>query len=109
MGLVARRSKYKNVPTEVEGIRFASKREAKRYWELRLLEKAGKIVSLRTQVPISIDLYGTHVCNYVADFSYAILGSAGTIYEDAKGVRTKEYKLKKKLVWACHGIAIQEV
>lgn len=101
------RRKYRNIPTEVEGIRFSSKREAKRYWELRLLEKAGKIKDLRLQVPVYIDIFGVHVCKYIADFVYHENGKQ--IYEDSKGVRTKEYKLKKKLVWACHGIAIQEV
>src|SRR3990167_5299112 len=67
---VSRPSKYRNVATTVDGIRFASKAEARRYTELKLLERAGEIISLRRQVAFPIAINGEHVCHYVADFEY---------------------------------------
>lgn len=105
--LPAKQSKYRAKSVVADGRRHASQHEHKRYWELTQLAKAGKISDLRFQVPISIDIFGVHVCVYKADFVYIENGKA--VYEDAKGMRTKEYKLKKKLVWACHGISVQEI
>jgi len=96
-------SKYRNVPTDVDGIRFASKREARRWRELRLLLKAGEIQGLARQVQFMLP--GGIV--YVADFLYLVSGSAWTI-EDAKGVMTKEYVLKKRLMKSV-GLTITEV
>ena len=99
-------SKYGNKRTNG----FASKKEAKRYQELLLMEKAGEISHLRTQVPYDIDINGIHVCRYIADFVYhdeAMIGDR-RIVEDAKGMRTDVYKLKKKLMLAVHGITIKE-
>ena len=101
---VAKPSKYRNVPTDVDGIRFASKREARRWKELRLLFKAGEIQGLARQVQFMLP--GGIV--YVADFLYLVVsGSAWTI-EDAKGVMTKEYVLKKRLMKSI-GFTITEV
>ena len=105
--LPAKTSKYRAKPVFVEGRRYASQREYKRFWELEQLEKAGKISDLRFQVAFSIDIFGVHVCTYKADYVYVQDGHEVVV--DAKGVRTKEYKLKKKLMWAVHGIVIQEV
>ena len=100
-------SKYKNEKATVDGIIFDSKREAKRYLELRWLAQAGEISQLRFQVPFSIDFDGHHICKYIADFVYQENGKE--IVEDAKGVRTALYKLKAKLVLAFYGIKIKEV
>lgn len=95
-------SKYKAVRTNG----FASKKEANRYQELTLLERAGKISNLTTQVKFSLDIEGIHICNYIADFCYD--ENNDVIVEDCKGVRTKDYKLKAKLMLAIHRIKILE-
>lgn len=101
------RSKYNNQKTEVDGIVFDSKHEAKRYRELKLME-AGKLISkLELQPRFVIVINGVKVCTYVGDFRYEEAG--GTVVEDAKGMRTAMYRLKKKLVNACFGIVIKEV
>ena len=100
------RSKYSNVRTTVDGIRFASKREAKRYAELKLLEKAGKISNLALQVRYPLTVNGHQVATYVSDFDYREGGLL--VVSDCKGMRTPMYKLKKRLMYAIHGIVIQE-
>ena len=102
--------KYGNKKTLAHGRLFASKREAKRYGELRLLLKAGQILDLQCQPVIQCAVNGQHVCNYIADFLYypAKPGSK-PVFEDSKGYRTAIYRLKKKLVKACTGIEIVEV
>jgi hypothetical protein len=64
------KSKYRNVKTEVDGIKFDSKKEATRYGQLRLLEKAGLIGNLRLQVQYPLIVHGVKVGSYVADFVY---------------------------------------
>lgn len=102
-----RRTKYANELTTVNGVRFASKREARRWLELKLLEGAGLICDLRRQVRFDLVVNELPVCAYLADFVYRE-GDA-VIVEDAKGVRTREYRLKARLMRACHGIEIREV
>jgi hypothetical protein len=110
--------KYKAVPTVVDGIRFASKKEARRYAELKMLEKAGEVKELQLQprFPLFSPGRGTggpyareHICDYVADFRYRE-GSRGLlVIEDVKGVKTAVYRLKKKWFEAQYGIEIREV
>jgi hypothetical protein len=100
--------KYHNSKTSVDGIRFDSKREANRYMELKLLEKAGVIKDLRRQVPyvlINKSCYGRAI-KYVADFVY--YEGDKLVVEDVKGVRTPVYKLKKRLMAERFGIEVKE-
>lgn len=107
---VNRSSKYRNVRTVVDGITFASKREANRYSELKLLQKAGKVVHIERQLPILLHAPGGQaIGKYIPDFCYIDLERNCTIYEDAKGTRTSLYKWKKKHVEAEYGITIVEV
>jgi len=99
-------SKFGNVAIRVDGIRFASKREARRYQALRLMEKAGAIHNLHTQAPFDIAFGGVKICRYIADFTYLEKGCE--IVEDCKGMRTPVYKLKAKLMFAVNGIRIRE-
>ena len=95
--------KYRNKPTMVEGIRFASKAEAKRYGELKLLERAGEIESLELQPSFPIEVNGIPICIYVGDFSYwEYEAPLHRIVEDTKGYATAEFKLKAKLFEACY-------
>jgi len=100
-------SKYRNIKTEVDGIVFDSKAEAKRYMELKILEKANEISDLRLQYPFECKINEKKICTYKADFDY--YEGDQWVIEDVKGFRTQVYKLKKKLVEALHGIEIREV
>jgi hypothetical protein len=101
-----RQSKYRNVPTWVGGIRFASRKEAARWQELKVLEKAGLITNLVRQVRFPLVINGEKICVYVADFTYRENGAA--IVEDVKGTRTELYKTKSKMMWAIYRIQIRE-
>ena len=126
------KSKYKAVKTQIEGIMFDSKKEAKRYTELKLLEKAGMITHLELQPVYQITINGVDICKYKADFRYFTVRAEnkeqynnskgewivptktgdkeGQIVEDVKGFKTPIYRLKKKLVEACYpGTQIKEV
>jgi hypothetical protein len=110
-------TKYRAQPTEVDGHRFASKREAARYRELRLLERAGKIVNLELQPKFPVVINGRKICTYIADFRYVDLERAARggeasaqVTEDVKGVRTPLFIVKRKLVEALYpGVVIEEV
>lgn len=116
--------KYGAVPKVVDGIRFASTKEARRYQELKLLEKAGHIARLELQrrfelVAPRTGLYCDQIIggwrnvigSYVADFCYDELSQEATrfIVEDVKGFRTPMYRWKKKHLAAQYGIEIREV
>lgn len=101
--------KYHARSVQHDGQRFDSQKECDQYKILKAIEKAGHIRDLRTQVPFRCKVEGVHICIYYADFVYYDVVSQETIVVDAKGYRTPEYKLKKKLVEAIHKITIQEV
>ena len=103
---VSERHKYGAKVTEVDGIRFPSKRQAQRYTDLKLLERAGEITELQLEVTYTIVVNNVKICSYRADFVYREHGFL--IVEDCKGYRTPVYKLKKKLMKACYGIEIRE-
>lgn len=100
--------KYRNHPTVVDGVRFPSKKEATRYGQLRWLESVGEIRDLKLKTRYPIVIAGLKVCDYEDDFSYQEK-TGERVVEDAKGFRTPVYRLKKKLMRACHGIEIKEV
>ena len=107
--------KYGAVRTEVDGHKFASKAEAKRYGELKLLEKAGKIAHLTLQPSFMLLVWDCEVKHdvqigsYVADFQYWDMEQEKIVIEDVKGVRTPVYQLKKKIVEHRFGITISEI
>lgn len=98
-----RRHKYGAVATVVDGIRFASKKEAKRYTELKLLEKAGHITNLKRQVRYKLQMETV----YVADFEYEWKHGEGHVVEDVKGYATREFKRKAKLMKEQHGVNVR--
>lgn len=102
-------AKYGNKKTVVDGITFASKKEANRYCLLKVMQRGGVIDKLELQPAYRLEVNGTLVCKYVADFRYVDLQTGETLVEDAKGFKTREYNLKKKLMKAVHGIEIREV
>jgi hypothetical protein len=100
-----RMSKYRAVPTIIDGIRFPSRLQAARYRVLKLLQMAGKISNLRLEVPYNIKVCNVHVCTYIADFVY--LENGIEIVEDSKGVMTPIFRLKRKLIKAALGVEIR--
>ena len=121
-----RGNKYSADKVTIDGIQFASKREARRYRDLLLLWNAGEIFDLRMQVkyvlipaqrePDTIGPKGgrkpgkliEHELSYVADFVYKDK-DGNVIVEDTKGFRTKDYVIKRKLMLWVHGVRIREV
>lgn len=103
-----KKSKYGNKKTIVDGVVFSSKGEARRYLQLKMLEKSGHIKNLQMQIKYQITINGLKVCNYIADFVYFSVADNITIVEDFKGMRTPVYKLKKKLMKSVLGIDIFE-
>lgn len=123
-------AKYHNQKVVIDGVEFDSKREAQRYQQLKLLEKARVITNLQRQVRYELipSQYIDGKCverpvYYYSDFEYdelvplqkkTIMADAGDrvvgnhIVEDVKGVRTKEYILKRKLMLYKYGIRIRE-
>ncbi len=100
------RSKYNAKKVEIDGITFDSILEGKRYCELKILVKSNEISDLRRQVPYDLIINDFKICTYKADFVYYKDGNL--VVEDAKGVLTPEYKLKKKLMKAILNIDIFE-
>lgn len=108
-------TKYHNRKVEINGIIFDSVKEAKRWAELRLMERAGIISDLQRQVPFSLipnlkDDSGKVIeraVKYIADFCYIQDGVA--VVEDVKGLRTREYVLKRKMMLYFHGIRVREI
>ena len=116
--------KYKNQKIEVNGMTFDSRKEYYRWCELCQLERVGKITNLQRQVkyvliptqyePSTVNKNGTEKrgkmiereCSYIADFVYTEKGK--TVVEDTKGFKTADYKIKRKLMLAVHGIRIKE-
>ena len=107
--LTAPLAKYGNRKTEFNGQRYDSKAEARRAMELRALEMAGEITGVETQVTYRLVVNEMLVCKYVADFRYHDVRTGLTVVEDVKGVRTPVYRLKRRLMRACHGIDVVEV
>lgn len=108
---VKKPAKYLNVKTaSADGIVHDAKGECERWEELRLLERAGAIRSLRRQVPFAMVVNGIHICTYVADFDY--LEGEARIVEDRKSPRTRKlasFRIKAKLMQALHNIQVREV
>lgn len=108
-----KRAKYRNVKTEVDGLKFDSKKEAKRWVELKQLLDAGRISNLMRQVTfqlvpqVVLDGRKQQPVKYVADFQYQ-LGNQ-IVVEDVKGFKTPEYRMKRKMMKAFLGIEVEEV
>lgn len=111
MSLPRKRTKYGAVKTTVDGITFDSKREANRWCELKLLERAGKITNLARQVEYPLWASNQKLVGcYIADFAYTENGSL--VVEDVKSPATAKnalYVWKKRHLQKQDGIEIREV
>lgn len=86
----------------VDGERYGSPAELRRWRHLQLLEKAGRISHLQRQVPFRIEVNGELICTYFADATYFENQTNKSVIEDTKGKPTEVYKLKRKLVKAMY-------
>lgn len=120
-------AKYKSHKTEVDGIVFDSRKEARRWKELRLLEDEGHISDLQRQVRFELipaqkepDTRGPkggvikgktieRKVEYVADFVYTDAETGEMVVEDTKGMKTKDFIIKRKLMLYVHGIRVREI
>lgn len=102
-------TKYNNRKVCIDGINFDSVREAQRYKQLALLQKGGVIQDLQLQVRYHLipKQDGERAVDYIADFVY--IENGVKVVEDSKGVRTRDYVIKRKLLLQIHGIKIKEV
>ena len=107
-------SKYHNRKVKYDGMTFDSVKEKCRYVQLRMLERSGAISGLQRQVKYVLIPSQRHdgkvverECSYYADFVYTQNGEV--IVEDTKGMRTPEYKIKRKLMLFRYGIRIREI
>lgn len=102
-------SKYKARKTTIDGITFDSKKEAGRYQELKLLERAGAIKDLALQPRFLLqDKFKyqgktERKIEYVADFKYLDTKTGKVMVEDVKGFKTDVYKLKRKIFLKQYG------
>jgi hypothetical protein len=101
-----KQNKFGAKPQRQDGIFFASKKELKRWNELKGLEEIGSISDLQRQVKFPFKLDGKLMFSYYADFVYN--NGEGKVVEDSKGFRTPLYKLKKKIIENSYGIKILE-
>jgi hypothetical protein len=116
-------NKYRNKRTEVDGIKFDSAKEARRYGELKLLWRAAEIRNFDVQTRYALDVGGIKIAHYVADFSYYDVRSGKWIVEDVKPTFRDEksrksyqstaayrmFTIKKQLMLAIHNIEVIEV
>lgn len=102
------RAKFKNIRTERDGQKFASRWEAERFATLRLMEAAGEIRELRAQVPFPLMVGDTLIGAYVADAVY-LTADGRKVVEDAKGCKTPLFRWKARHFKAQYGFAITEV
>ncbi len=115
-------SKYRNIKTVVDGHVFDSKREAARWGDLKLLERAGQICNLKRQVPIVLaapvkfegEARTKPALRLIVDFAYDEItrtangmSFSNRVLEDVKGIQTTAFKIKRHLLKALHGMDLR--
>lgn len=106
---IGKPNKYFAKKTVAMGLKFDSRWEAERWGQIKSMERAGIVTNLDRQIKFPIVMNDIKICDYIADFVYDLKNEDGTIshiVEDAKGVLTPEFRLKKKMMLAVHGIDI---
>jgi len=103
------RPKYGNKKTVVDGITFDSKREAQFYCSLKQLERAGQVYEVELQKPFALTIDGKLICTYKADFAFFDAIQKRIRVVDIKGVVTKEFSIKRKLMKAIYGIDVEVI
>lgn len=113
---IRKRSKYRNKKTTMDGQCFDSRKEARYFSYLKALQDRGDIKSLKCQVKFDFKINdqflryvdSNRVIKYVADFEYFDMYGNRKIV-DVKGIKTRDYLIKKALMMAVHGILVEEV
>jgi len=108
--------KYRNKPCQIGTEKYRSQREAKRHQDLLTLQKAGLIAGLAREVPFELspgvkiegETRKRPAVRYVADFVYSDVKAGRVVVEDAKGMQTPLYRLKKHLMATLRGIHVRE-
>ena len=103
-----KKNKFNAKKTQLDGLVFDSQMESRRYIELKILEKVGKIKNLEMQKRYILEVQGQKIGSYLADFVYEKVPEGEVVIEDVKGFRTALYRWKKKHVEAQYGIPVTE-
>lgn len=96
--------KFHAIRTEIDGIKFGSKKESKRYQELLYLQKTGEVLFFLRQVPFHLPGNTKYLCDFVVFWK-----NGDITFEDVKGMKTPMYTLKKKQVESLYPIEIKEI
>lgn len=104
-----KRSKYGNTWVTIDGRKFQSQAEGRRYETLKRMAEDGLIDKLEMQPRYPVVVEGAKITTYVADFRYRLVDTGETVVEDVKGASKAIYRLKKKLVEALYKIEVVEV
>lgn len=108
---VPTRNKFGAKAVEIDGIKFQSKKEAEYYGILKIKKQTGQIADFRIKVKYDLVVNGIKIGRYTSDFDVVHLDGRIEVV-DVKGgnaTKTEAYRLRKRLMWACHGIEVQEV
>jgi hypothetical protein len=105
------RSKYGNLKGSLDGYAFDSQTEGKRYLFLRDRLRKGEITDLAVHPSFVLSVKGVLIGRYRPDFAYTVVATAERVVEDVKSkpTITEAYRLRKKLMWACHRVRVVEV
>jgi hypothetical protein len=118
MAKVKAKPKYKNIKVVIDGIKFDSMKEGKRYYELKLMQEKGLIEDLVMQQPFVLAqsvVFGGRkkpAIRYFSDFCYLLSGSKEMVVEDVKSATTRKlstYRMKKHLMKSVYDIEITEI
>ncbi|MCM2293054.1 DUF1064 domain-containing protein [Allorhizobium sp. BGMRC 0089] len=104
-----RGNKFGAKRTTVDGITFDSKAEAAFYETLKLRQRAGEVENVEMQCPYALTINGALIATYRADFVFWDVLQGRRRVIDVKGVETPVFKIKRKLMLACHGLEIEVV
>lgn len=96
--------KFRAQPTQYDGIKFSSKKEAKRYIDLKMLEKAGEVLFFLRQVAFPLDGNTKYICDFMVFWTNGEIS-----IEDVKGMKTDMYIMKKKMIEARYPFEITEI
>lgn len=107
LSMPKRANKYKAKRALLDGICFDSKAEASYYAALKLRMKAGEVCDVEYQRPYALTINGMLICTYKADFVFWDVALRRRRVVDVKGVETPAFKIKRKLMKACHGIDVE--
>ena len=108
-GKQKRGNKYGAKRVLVDGIAFDSKAEAAYYAALKIRERAGEVTDVELQRPYELTVGGHLIATYRADFVFWDHLMKRRRVIDVKGVVTPVFRMKKRLMKACHGVEIEVV